>query len=81
MALVCRLVFQFDLHQQSRWRDCTPFERHMRQRIFWTVCILDRQIALSVARPYGIRDSEIDVEQPKLLLDKVGSLPPLTFVH
>ncbi|KAF2732549.1 hypothetical protein EJ04DRAFT_513823 [Polyplosphaeria fusca] len=70
MGLVCRIGFQFGFHQESRWRDCTPFEVHMRRRIFWTICVLDRRLALSCGRPHGIRDSDHDVEQPSLIHDK-----------
>lgn len=42
----------------------------MRQRIIWTVYVTDRRIALSCGRPYGIRDSDVDVEQPLWLYDR-----------
>ncbi|KAF2870375.1 fungal-specific transcription factor domain-containing protein [Massariosphaeria phaeospora] len=70
IGLACRLVFQFSLHRQSSWRGCSPFQVHMRQRIFWTVYVADRHIALSCARPYGLRDSDIDVGQPAFIYDK-----------
>ncbi|KAL5447334.1 hypothetical protein PMIN07_009661 [Paraphaeosphaeria minitans] len=68
----CRNCFLAGLHQQSSssWRTYTPFEIHMRQRIFWTVYFLDRRISLSCCRPYSIRESDIDIEQPAYLYDK-----------
>ncbi|OAF99922.1 uncharacterized protein CC84DRAFT_1168833 [Paraphaeosphaeria sporulosa] len=68
----CRNCFLAGLHQQSSssWRSYTPFEIHMRQRIFWTVYFLDRRISLSCCRPYSIRESDIDIEQPAYLYDK-----------
>lgn len=74
IGLACRLCFQFGLHQQSSWRNYTPFEIHMRQRIFWTAYILDRKISLSCGRPYCIREPGIDIEQPAYLPDRVGEL-------
>lgn len=70
----CRSCFLAGLHQQSSssWRAYTPFEIHMRQRIFWTVYFLDRRISLSCCRPYSIRESDIDIEQPGYLYDKVS---------
>jgi hypothetical protein len=44
----------------------------MRQRIFWTAYVLDREVSLSCGRPYGIRESSIDIEQPAYLFDKVS---------
>ncbi|KAF2438015.1 hypothetical protein P171DRAFT_372491 [Karstenula rhodostoma CBS 690.94] len=68
----CRNCFLAGLHQQSSssWRTYTPFEIHMRQRIFWTVYFLDRRISLSCGRPYSVRESDIDIEQPAYLYDK-----------
>jgi hypothetical protein len=74
IGLGCRLGFQFGLHQQSSWRNHTPFEIHMRQRIFWTAYFLDRKISLSCGRPYCIREPGIDIEQPTYLSDRVSEL-------
>ncbi|KAF2194024.1 hypothetical protein K469DRAFT_617820 [Zopfia rhizophila CBS 207.26] len=74
IGLACRLCFQFALHQQPCWENCTAYETHMRQRTFWTVYFTDRRIALSCGRPYGIRDLDIDVEQPAWIYD--GDLHP-----
>lgn len=43
----------------------------MRQRLFWTVYFVDRRISLSCGRPYGLRDSDIDVDEPAWVDDKV----------
>ncbi|VUC29049.1 unnamed protein product [Clonostachys rosea] len=70
-GLACRLCFQFGLHQQRLWgSSCTPFSKHVRQRLFWTLYFVDRRTALSCGRPYGIRDSDIDVEEPAWIDDK-----------
>ncbi|KAF2641039.1 hypothetical protein P280DRAFT_300354 [Massarina eburnea CBS 473.64] len=68
--MACRLCFQSGLHQQSSWRNHTPFEIHMRQRVFWTAYFFDRRISLSCGRPYCIRESDIDMEQPTYLCDR-----------
>ncbi|KAF2258214.1 hypothetical protein CC78DRAFT_587376 [Lojkania enalia] len=70
IGLACRLSFQLSLHQQLSWRYCTPFDIHMRQRIFWTLYFMERRIALSCGRPYSIRESDIDVEQPSWIYDR-----------
>ena len=70
-GLACRLSFQFGLHQQRLWgTGCSPFLRHMRQRLFWTIYFIDRRISLSCGRPYGVRDSDIDVDLPAMIDDK-----------
>lgn len=71
-GLACRASFQFGLHQQSFWGDdCSPYLAHMRQRLFWTVYFIDRRISLSCGRPYAIRDSDIDLDEPEWVDDKV----------
>ncbi|KAH8816078.1 fungal-specific transcription factor domain-containing protein [Xylogone sp. PMI_703] len=77
-GLACRATFQFGLHQQSYWgTNCSPYTAHMRQRLFWTVYFLDRRISLSCGRPYGIRDSDIDLDEPEWMNDKVLPDQPL----
>jgi hypothetical protein len=44
----------------------------MRQRVFWTVYFVDRRIALSCGRPYGIKDSDIRTEKPAWLHDEAS---------
>ncbi|PSN75475.1 hypothetical protein BS50DRAFT_671616 [Corynespora cassiicola Philippines] len=73
IGTACRLCFQFGLHLQSSWINCTPFQVHMRQRIFWTLFFTDRRISLSCGRPYGIRDVDIHVDQPSFIYDRVGT--------
>ncbi|KAJ5611477.1 hypothetical protein N7528_008582 [Penicillium herquei] len=73
-GLACRLCFQLGIHQQDLWaQSCTPFSRHMRQRVFWTVYYLDRRISLSCGRPYGIRDCDVSVDQPDWIDDQAIS--------
>ncbi|KAJ8133242.1 hypothetical protein O1611_g380 [Lasiodiplodia mahajangana] len=70
-GLACRVCFQFGLHQQKLWgADCSPFSQHMRQRLFWTVYFADRRISSSCGRPYGIRDGDIDVDEPQWIDDE-----------
>ncbi|PVH93970.1 hypothetical protein DM02DRAFT_618919 [Periconia macrospinosa] len=70
IGIAGRLCFQFGIHQQSSWRNHTPFEIHMQQRIFWTTYALDRQVSLSCGRPYCIRDLDIDTQMADYLYDK-----------
>ncbi|KAF2802341.1 uncharacterized protein BDZ99DRAFT_577019 [Mytilinidion resinicola] len=70
MAKVVRLCFQVGLHDQNSWKDCTPFETVMRQRIFWTIYYLERNIAFNNGSPYLIRDTDFRVDLPKGYEDK-----------
>jgi hypothetical protein len=69
IGLACRLCFQLGLHRRV---DSTPYWTHMRQRILWTVYLLDRRISLSCGRPYTMRDQEIDLDEPIWAKDEVS---------
>jgi hypothetical protein len=70
-GLACRLCFQFGLHQQSRWDERNDtYQAHMKQRILWTAYFVDRRIALSCGRPYGMNDRDIEVDFPSWISDQ-----------
>lgn len=82
IARAVRLCFQLGLHDSSSWGRCTPFERVMQQRVFWTVFQLERSLALNNGFPYLIRESEINVDLPACYDDRAlfpdAPLPPET---
>lgn len=61
-GIIIRLLFQMGMHRcPYRY---TTFSRHdcvLRQRIFWSVYCLDRQICQSLGIPLTLRDDDIDV--------------------
>ncbi|KIW76440.1 hypothetical protein Z517_11186 [Fonsecaea pedrosoi CBS 271.37] len=59
-----RLCFQTGLHNQSSWTGLSPLEVHMRQRIFWCVYCLERNISHQCGAPYQMSDQDIAVELP-----------------
>ncbi|KAF9886578.1 hypothetical protein FE257_011350 [Aspergillus nanangensis] len=61
---VVRLIFQLGYHDSSSWEAWSPFERVMRQRIFWTVFFLERSFSLNCGYPYLIREADIKVDLP-----------------
>ncbi|KAI9743674.1 MAG: hypothetical protein M1818_002990 [Claussenomyces sp. TS43310] len=61
---VVRLCFQLGLHDQPSWKDLSAYETVMRQRIFWTVFYLERNIAFNCGSPYLIRESDFQVDLP-----------------
>lgn len=80
-GLACRLCYQFGLHQQPRWEEPEDsFSTHMKQRILWTTYFVDRRIALSCGRPFGMNDSDISVALPAYIDDRElrpdAPLPP-----
>ena len=70
MGQIVRLCFLVGLHNQSSWKGCGPFETVMRQRLFWTIFYLERNVALNVGAPYLIRESDVKVDLPKNYDDK-----------
>lgn len=64
-GLACRLCYQFGLHEPSRWEEPeNSYYAHMKQRILWTTYFVDRRIALSCGRPFGMNDNDISVGLP-----------------
>ena len=45
-----------------------PLQIELRKRAFWCAYDLDRSVGITLGRPFGIADSEIDVEVLHLLL-------------
>jgi hypothetical protein len=70
MSVAVRLCFQIGLHDQSRWQQFSPFDITMRQRIFWSLYCLDRNIAMVCGAPYLIRESDFRVDQPLCVDDR-----------
>ena len=70
MGRVVRLCWHLGLHDQPSWTDCSPFEVVMRQRIFWTVFYVERNIAFNAGAPYLVRESDFNVDLPPNLDDK-----------
>lgn len=68
---VVRLCIQLGLNNQDSWKACQPFELVMRQRLFWSIYSLERNIALNCGSPYLIRESEIKVDLPPDLDDRL----------
>jgi len=82
LSRTVRLVFQNGLHGESGWRNCTPFETHMRQRIFWSIYCLDKTVSQACGLPYLLRDSECRVRLPAAIDDtdigRIDELPEET---
>lgn len=66
----CRLCFQHGLNNAAHWTAKTPFRVHMRQRVLWTTYCMDRRIALTCGRPYGMHWQDVAVGHPDALIDK-----------
>jgi hypothetical protein len=71
MGRAVRLSWQLGLHDQLSWSGLSPFEVVMRQRIFWTLFYLERNIALHAGAPYLIRQSDFKVDLPPSLDDRL----------
>ena len=65
-----RLCYQIGLHNQDSWHNTDLFTITMRQRVFWSVYCLDRNIALVCGAPYLIRESDFRVNHPRSVDDK-----------
>jgi hypothetical protein len=70
MGRIVHLCFLLRLHNQSTWGDCSDYEIHMRQRIFWVIFNQERILAINCGAPYLMRESDFKVDFPKHFDDK-----------
>lgn len=62
MAL--RHSIELGLHRKIPWSkvESNLLKSQMRKRVFWCSYNLDRAVSITLGRPVGINDSDIDVE-------------------
>lgn len=65
ISTAVRLTYQLGLHDQTTWQSNDPFDMTMKQRVFWCIYCLDRNVALVCGVPYLIRESYFTVDLPK----------------
>lgn len=59
-----RTAIEAGLHREHHYLSLAPEEANMHRRIFWSVYILERNVARHLKRPLSISDLDIDVELP-----------------
>jgi hypothetical protein len=64
ISTAVRLTYQIGLHDQTSWLNSSSFDVTMRQRIFWCLYCLDRNVALVCGVPFLIRESNFKVDLP-----------------
>lgn len=75
IATAVRLAHTLRLNTLQRTNDMSPDIISQRQRIFWILYIYDRDIALRLAQPAMLNESDIDLELPEEKSpDGVGNL-------
>ena len=65
-----RLCFQIGLHNEPSWGDLDDFDKTMKQRIFWSLFYLDRNVALNSGAPYVLREFDFNVSLPICIDDR-----------
>ena len=63
-GLALRQCLELGLHRRIRWSKVEPnhIKAELRKRVFWSAYNLDRAVAVTLGRPVGIADHDIDVE-------------------
>lgn len=73
ISTAIRLTYQIGLHDQTSWLDSSAFDVTMKQRIFWCLYCLDRNVALVCGLPFLLRESDFKVDLPHCM-DETGAL-------
>ena len=61
LALAVDLAYSLRLNNEQTWSSYTIREREYRRLLWWTLCYMDRRVALSFHRPLLLRHSNFDV--------------------
>ncbi|EXJ82089.1 hypothetical protein A1O1_08158 [Capronia coronata CBS 617.96] len=71
-GLALRQCLELGLHRKIRWSKMKPdlVKDELRKRVFWCAYNLDRAVAITLGRPVGITDHDIDVEFPSDINDE-----------
>ncbi|ORY69823.1 putative C6 transcription factor [Pseudomassariella vexata] len=64
IGLAMRTSIDLGLHRKGYEVNYDPSTVQMRRRLFWSVYSLERNIAISMGRPFSIADRQIDVALP-----------------
>ena len=70
-----RMAIDLGLHQSSSSTSSHLLTTEMRRRVFWSAYTLDRNISISLGRPYAVRDADVNVPLPQPYTDKELSTP------
>jgi hypothetical protein len=69
IGLAMRTCIDMGLHREASYKIGDPFQNEMKRRLFWSVYLLERVIALSLRRPFSIAESDIDTQAPSDTID------------
>ncbi|GAA5887560.1 hypothetical protein JCM6882_001449 [Rhodosporidiobolus microsporus] len=67
VGIIMRVCMSLGLHRRvppAQAKRMSPYILQLRKRIFWSAYTLDRMMAMSMGRPAGISDHDIDIELP-----------------
>lgn len=67
VRIIGGLVLSLGLHRElrgARAQKVSPYILQLRKRIFWSAYSLDRMMSMSLGRPMGIPDRDIDISLP-----------------
>ena len=75
-----RIAVAIGLHRNGANTKCTPLERELRKRVWWTLYFFERIETSSLGRPSAIDDAECNVAIPSDGLLDMGDVLPLGFL-
>lgn len=75
-GLALRQCIELGFHRKMPWSRIEPnaLKSQMRRRVFWCSYNIDRAVSITLGRPVGIHDADIDVDFPLDLNDEAMTL-------
>ncbi|KAJ6003153.1 hypothetical protein N7451_005700 [Penicillium sp. IBT 35674x] len=65
IGLAMKTAIDLGLHREFNYHGLKPDQAQTKRRVFWSVYMLERHIAWSLGRPFGIAERDIDVGLPE----------------
>ncbi|KAF5019937.1 hypothetical protein F66182_8034 [Fusarium sp. NRRL 66182] len=70
VGMALRLAVGIDMHRHESLAHKSFLDAEMRKRLFWSLYTMDRSVSISMGRPLGIQDADINVPLPLMLTDE-----------
>lgn len=82
MAIAVDLAFALKLHNEEAWLGLGTHEREYNRMLWWTICFMDRRVALPNGRPILIRaaDFAVGLPNPESRLEWMSETSPEVLV-
>ncbi|KZV67453.1 hypothetical protein PENSPDRAFT_654016 [Peniophora sp. CONT] len=70
-----RLALDIGAHKKKTYDTLPTAEDEQYKRVFWVLILLDKHLSICMARPYAVKDEDLDLDLPTECDDEYWDLP------